>query len=220
MITKKNIEDFFEIGFFYVDHFLPEATAQRLLEKCEQIRFWDKIEQTRDHYRKGGPFACQASLLPTEEDLYSKKNETSNAFDRDIEWQGIFRNEILTQIENAFKCKIAQPIFMLQKYSVGSYSRIHTDDYRNGVEHVDIGFIYYLNRRWVWDWGGLLLACTRPTSEEMLAIAPKHNRITIINHQMRPPHAVTPVTDWAKEARYGLTGFLGCDRRLNIQSFT
>ena len=214
LICDEHLKAFEELGFFVLDNFLPQEVANMLLEKFESYKCWNQVEQTREHYKKGGPFHCDSPLLPDESELYYNRTERTALLDKDPQWADIFKEYFVNRFESAFKCKITEPYILLQKYGKGSFSRIHTDDYRGEVRHVDIGFIYYLNRRWVWDWGGLLIICPDNKCEDMAAVVPKHNRISIVNHQKRPPHAVTPVTDWAKEVRYGLTGFIGCDQRL------
>ena len=48
-------------------------------------------------------------------------------------------------------------------------------------------------------------------SEDMISIMPKNNRLVLINNQMKLPHCVTPVANYAKNDRFAIASFIGCD---------
>ena len=108
--------------------------------------------------------------------------------------------------------KIDRDTTYILKYSKNDFSRIHVDDLRGDVDRVDISILYYLCDEWVWDWGGILMLAQSTEAEDMLAIMPKNNRLILINNQMKLPHCVTPVADYAKNDRFAIASFLGCDK--------
>ena len=92
------------------------------------------------------------------------------------------------------------------------FSRIHVDDLRGEVDRVDISILYYLCNQWIWDWGGILMIAKSTKDEDMHAIMPKGNRIIFINNQKKLPHCVTPVANYAKENRFAIASFIGCNK--------
>ena len=89
------------------------------------------------------------------------------------------------------------------KYDNGCYSRTHIDDWI-GI----ISCIYYINKRWVWDWGGITYLGLEDNSDSVVPIFPKFNRAVFSNHKKyRFPHFVSHVTDYAKETRLSLISF-------------
>ena len=48
-------------------------------------------------------------------------------------------------------------------------------------------------------------------SDDMISILPKNNRLILINNQMKLPHCVTPVANYAKNDRFAIASFIGCE---------
>lgn len=83
--------------------------------------------------------------------------------------------------------------FRAYKMNPGGHYRMHVDDAG------ETGFIWYLNKRWLIDWGGLLI-------QEGALIVPEFNKLVI--RRAKRPHFVTEVAKHAKEPRYMVVGFL------------
>ena len=107
--------------------------------------------------------------------------------------------------------KIQRDTTYILKYTKNDFSRIHVDDLRGDVDRVDISILFYLCDQWIWDWGGILMLAESTKSEDMISIMPKNNRLVLINNQMKLPHCVTPVANYAKNDRFAIASFIGCD---------
>ena len=72
--------------------------------------------------------------------------------------------------------------YRLQK---GDFIRTHIDDFIG-----DIGCIYYENKDWIWDWGGIFhFGLEDPNDDSITAVFPKSNRVVFVNHgKFKFPH--------------------------------
>ena len=87
------------------------------------------------------------------------------------------------------------------------------------ITHLDqwvssVGCLYYINRDWIWDWGGIFHLDTASEetddSDSVIPIFPKFNRALIINNTLdkfKFPHFVSHVTDYAMNPRFTLVTF-------------
>ena len=206
------IENFFKNGFFIIDNFLDEDESKTLLQTFKDINKWDRVDQIRSHYQKGGPFEMKSPFFPKHDEEYYLKGWRAKDFESKKAWEKYFRENFLSKISEIFTKKIDRDTTYILKYSKNDFSRIHVDDLRGDVDRVDISILYYLCDEWVWDWGGILMLAQSTEAEDMLAIMPKNNRLILINNQTKLPHCVTPVADYAKNDRFAIASFLGCDK--------
>ena len=88
------------------------------------------------------------------------------------------------------------------KLTEGGYYRTHIDDYAG-----EIGSIYYANKRWCYDWGGILHVGDKE-DDKLTSIFPKFNRIIFLNHKkFKFPHFISEVSDYAFNSRYSMITF-------------
>ena len=205
-------ENFYTNGFFIIDDFLKKDVSKMLLQKFKDINQWDRVDQIRDHYQKGGPFEMTSPYFPKHGEEYYLQGWRAKDFESSAEWEQYFKEKFLEKISEIFTRKIFRDSTYILKYSKNDFSRIHVDDIRGEVDRVDISILYYLCDEWIWDWGGILMLAESIESEDMLAILPKNNRLILINNQMKLPHCVTPVTNYAKNDRFAIASFIGCDK--------
>ncbi|MES2960905.1 MAG: 2OG-Fe(II) oxygenase [Pseudomonadota bacterium] len=214
-ISSQALADFYNIGYCVIDDFLSFDEAREMFEMFKAQTNWTQIDQERPHYDVGGPFVTRSPYMPKEGEFYYQRTKRAEALQDDPLWRKIYSEKFLSKLEGLFDCKVVEDVTYILKYEENDFSRVHTDDARGNVARVDVGILYYLCDSWMWDWGGLLLIAENDRSEEMKAIFPKSNRLIILNHQRKCPHSVTPVTKYAKNARYCVASFIGCDKKLD-----
>tara|TARA_A100001011_G_C14166265_1_gene780471 strand:- start:171 stop:821 length:651 start_codon:yes stop_codon:yes gene_type:complete len=206
-----DLNNFYTNGFCIIDNFLKGDVSDSLLNKFKTIKDWDRVDQVRNHYQKGGPFEMESIYFPNHDEEYYLKGWRAKDYESSELWVKYFNDKFLTKISEFFQKKIQRDTTYILKYTKNDFSRIHVDDLRGDVDRVDISILFYLCDQWVWDWGGILMLAESTKSEDMISIMPKNNRLVLINNQMKLPHCVTPVASYAKNDRFAIASFISCE---------
>lgn len=197
-IKKRLLEN----GYCVIDNFLPEEKSSQLFDVFENNISWEKIDQIREkHYEH--VFKTESESLPKTGEFYSARFSRSKELEQ---------NSIIDEVFNSYfvpflKDNSPFPLNIFDKrcYKLdsGDHYRTHIDDYAG-----EINLIYYVNRDWRWDWGGLLNIYSDKDSDYIRSILPKFNRVVLLNNQVfRFPHSVSSVESYAKNARYTIVSF-------------
>lgn len=199
MIEPKIIKEIQENGFTTVDNFLDENLSNYINQIFFENDDWMEINQIRDdHYSH--VFKTDNPQLPRTDEKYSAKFSRSESLEKTIE--KIYREHFASFLLNLDKT-FTDFNFRCYKLDVGDYYRIHTDDYTS-----KLNLIYYVNKRWCWDWGGILNICSNDDPEFNKQIFPKFNRVVLINNELfRSPHYVSPVNNFALSSRFSIVSF-------------
>ena len=161
---------------------LPKEVAEGIREAFDLALYTQHTQTKGDYYAPGEPYLCRfkrAHKLEAEGKVFA---DASSALCSVMKKAGL-------QIDNL-------EVFAY-KMSEGDFFREH-DDVKNGT-----GFIYYLCRKWTWDWGGILIV---EEDGVRTPICPKFNQLVVL--KKGSPHFVTPVTSYAREHRYAMVGFI------------
>jgi hypothetical protein len=163
---------------------------------------WECQDQVRDQkYGDGeyGLFKTESPFLPGADEVYTAKfwwakemgAETKNIFDQ-------YFKPALKQISQS---ELTEYDVRAYKLENGGHFRVHFDYWT-----CDIGCIYYINKKWIWDWGGILHVGLEEGVDSVIPIFPKFNRAIFIDHGgLRVPHFISPVTEYAQNPRLSLT---------------
>ena len=206
-----DLKNFYNNGFCIIDNFLEDDASKTLLNNFKEIEKWDRVDQVRNHYEKGGPFEMNSAYFPNHDEEYYLQGWRAKDYEESELWMKYFNEKFLKKISDLFEKKVQRDTTYILKYSKNDFSRIHVDDLRGDVDRVDISILFYLCDQWIWDWGGILMLAKSTDSEDMISIMPKNNRLILINNQMKLPHCVTPVANYAKNDRFAIASFIGCD---------
>ena len=192
------INEYNEKGYVVVDNFLPLSVADKLETLFTAQKDWKYLDQIRENHYKHA-FKTDSIFFPDEDDVYLAKFWISNKLYLDIEniFNEFFKPK-LNEISNSEPLEFDTRCYKLES---GDFYRTHVDDYA-GI----IGSTFYLNKKWCWDWGGILHIGEKDDS--LTSIFPKYNRLIV--HDMKKfrfPHFISPVTDYAKCTRYTIVSF-------------
>jgi len=205
MNYNKALEDYKKNGFAIVDNFLPENIADKLESMyCSDSNQWDLNDQVRDQAYGDGKFGKHKTdnpYLPREDEEYSAKFWRSNNLESEIE--SIFDDHFKPALKTISQTELTDYDIRCYKLDKGDYYRSHMDDYA-GV----VGCIYYVNKEWIWDWGGILNIIPSSEVTEATSIFPKFNRAVFLSHGgFKFPHFVNVVADYAKKPRFSVVSF-------------
>jgi Rps23 Pro-64 3,4-dihydroxylase Tpa1-like proline 4-hydroxylase len=202
---ENKLKEYQEKGYIVIDDFLPEEQANKLNALYVKEQNWEQIDQVREkHYQH--VFATKSEYLPKGDEFYMAKFGRS----RDLE-----KSETVNEIyDKYFKPQLnlysgtTLKAFDIRCYYLkpGDFYRSHIDDYAGSI-----GCVYYLNKKWIWDWGGLLhINSYEGDANQVETIFPKFNRAVLLDHKkFKFPHFVSVVSEFAKEPRYSIVSFNG-----------
>lgn len=194
---KNNYEKY---GYYVIDDFLPLNIVNELEKLYSTTDDWDVIDQVREnHYTH--VFKTNSDVLPREDESYLAKFKRSTHLEKSVD--EIFDTFFKPKMNEITNCNLSNFDTRCYKLDSGDFYRTHIDDYAG-----DVGCVYYLNKNWCWDWGGILHIGDDKDEDSLVSIFPKFNRLVV--HDMRKfrfPHFISPVTDYAKNSRYTIVSF-------------
>ena len=179
-------------------NFLPEAEADELAKLYETAVDWKTEKQTfvygGSHLsRDGGKYqGFVASKLPSDGESYYACFDQSLALAQ--------HPSVLAAV-----AKIGGTTHRCYRMGPGQGFRVHVDDYFSGR----FSHVLYLNRSWVWDWGGLLHVVSAD-GESGSVVFPEFNTLATMDYaEKKVPHFASFITSWARLPRYVLAIFGG-----------
>lgn len=178
---------------------LPQSFAENLRDlwlatDFEQV-MQGEIGQYETRFRTDDP------SFPAADEIYSARFKMNRKLHENVLVQKAYQDYIYPHIRDALGIVSGTAELICYRMDEGDYFRAHKDDYAGRA-----GFVYYLSKRWVWDWGGVLMA---KRDGVMTATLPQWNMLTLLDHRVgSPPHFVSPVMPWAQEPRLMLVGLL------------
>lgn len=194
--------EFKKHGYAIVDNFLPEKVADELYDLYSRTEEWEIHDQVREnHYDH--VFSTENPSLPKNDQPYLARFKWSTQLQESEAFQAIY-NEYF---KPAF-CEVAGKEFTefdnrCYRLDPGDFYRTHVDDWAS-----ELGGIYYVNKKWYWDWGGILMINDGEDSDFVETIFPKFNRMVFIDHgQFRYPHSISTVAEYATEPRFTSNSF-------------
>jgi Rps23 Pro-64 3,4-dihydroxylase Tpa1-like proline 4-hydroxylase len=199
------IDDYKKNGFVIVDNLLPEEVANKLeIMYSDEDTKWEFIDQYRDQaYSKGkyGKQYTDSPYFPGVDEAYTAKFWRSNILEKMTE--NIFDKYFKPVLKSISQSELSEYDVRCYKLDDGCHYRTHIDDWLG-----EIGCIYYINKSWIWDWGGILHVGMDDGGDQIIPIFPKFNRAVFISHGgFRFPHFISPVTNYALNSRFSMISF-------------
>ncbi|MDA8560531.1 hypothetical protein N9L33_01885 [Nitrospinae bacterium] len=189
-------------GFVIIDDFLPEEVANNLeslyLKKDNDWIFHDQVRDQKYGNGKHGLFKTEAPYFPGEGEAYSAKFWWSEKLGAEI--KGVFDDYFKPALKEISQLQLTEYDVRCYKLDKGCHYRVHFDYWA-----ANIGCIYYVNKKWIWDWGGILHVGLGDSVDSVTPIFPKFNRAIFVDHGgFRIPHFISHVADYAQGSRLSL----------------
>lgn len=194
-----------EKGYVIIDNFLPTKIADELNKMYVSQENWEHIDQVREKHFSH-VFATKSPYLPKSDESYMAKFGRSRELEKNTRFNQIYDyyfKDILKKFAQTNLKNFDVRCYRLQQ---GDFYRSHIDDYAGSI-----GCVYYINKKWIWDWGGLLHVNSYDGDADFVeTIFPKFNRAILLDHKkFKFPHFVSVVSEYAKESRYSIVSFNG-----------
>lgn len=189
-------------GYAVLDEFVPEQVALSLMERWDACTNWDLVDQVRpDHYKH--VFATTNPYLPRPGEVYMARFDRARELEESDLVKSTFAEHFLPRLSEATGKKLTQFDARCYRLQPGHFFRSHIDAYA-----ADVGIVYYINREWSLDWGGLLHIASNEDLDFLDTIVPRFNRLVLLHHgKFRFPHIVSAVSEFALKPRYTIVAF-------------
>jgi len=191
-----------EKGYCILDGVLPESLAENILLEYKSELNWDLYDQQRHQlYDIITPF--DSLTLPQKEEVYTAKFHRNNILEKNDSIKLAFENYFIPVLKEYSPFDVNDFDFRCYKLNEGNHYRVHCDGYAGKVN-----LIYYVNKEWRWDWGGILNILSNDDPDFASPIFPKFNRVVLLNNKsFSSPHFVSSVEKWAADSRYSIVSF-------------
>jgi len=204
-ISNNLINNYKNNGFVIVDDFLPEELANKLeVMYSADNNEWECINQAKDQTYstgKSGRNFTKSPYFPGKEETYTAKFWRSNKLESETE--NIFGEYFVPALKSISQLELSKFVRRCFKLDEGGHWRTHTDDWYGGTSS-----IYYINKNWVWDWGGILHWGADDNTDQLTSIFPKFNRVVFMSHKnFKFSHFISPVTKHALNPRFSFNSF-------------
>lgn len=202
---KDHMKEYLEKGYVVIDNFLPEKEANELNALYVAQKEWEIIDQIREkHYQH--VFATKSEFLPKGDEYYMARFGRSRELEKTETVNRIYKDFFIPQLNKYSQSELKNFDIRCYNLNAGDFYRTHIDDYAGSI-----GCVYYLNKRWIWDWGGLLhVTSYEGDADDVQTIFPKFNRAVLLDHKkFKFPHFVSAVSSFAKEPRFSIVSFNG-----------
>lgn len=203
MLNK--LQEYQEKGYVVIDDFLPHKIADELNKMYVSQESWEHIDQVREKHFSH-IFATKSPYLPKADEFYMAKFGRSRELEKNTRFNEIYDHYFKDVLKNFSQTDLKKFDVRCYRLQQGDFYRSHIDDYAGSI-----GCVYYINKKWIWDWGGLLHVNSYEGDADFVeTIFPKFNRAILLDHKkFKFPHFVSAVSEYAKESRYSIVSFNG-----------
>jgi Rps23 Pro-64 3,4-dihydroxylase Tpa1-like proline 4-hydroxylase len=199
------IKEYQEKGYIIIDDFLPEKIANEINDLYLAEQNWEQIDQVREkHYQH--VFATKSQYLPKGDEFYMAKFGRSRDLEKTQIVNEVYSKYFIPELKKFSEVNLKAFDIRCYRMQKGDFYRSHIDDYAGSI-----GCLYYINKKWIWDWGGLLhITSYDGDANAVETIFPKFNRAIFLDHKkFKFPHFVSVISEFAKEPRYSIVSFNG-----------
>jgi hypothetical protein len=199
MLTEFQLERLSNFGYVIIDNFLPINFHDKLLKELMNTSSKIHYQIRSGHYNH--VFHSDITTLP-------QGNESYIAKFRMLENRqllpnlNVFFNDFIKPIlkegsKNEAKFSLFPSAVRLES---GDTYRAHQDSYA-GI----VGFSYFINPGWRWDYGGILTYINGATTAE--PIFPLTNRLLLRNETVKKFHYLNTIEQYALNEQYIILGW-------------
>jgi hypothetical protein len=193
------IEKLNSYGYVVIDNFLPDELHRNLLDEFDSNSSSIHYQIRAGHY--GHVFHSPNTQLPDETEAYIARFSILDEREK-LPYLNIVFKEYLIPLLKLATNNLAQYALFPNAVRLrsGDVFRTHQDAYL-GI----IGYSFFINRGWKWDYGGIL---TYVRDEDIAEpIFPKSNRLLLRNESFKHFHFLNTIEQFALNDQYIVLGW-------------
>lgn len=197
-MTEEQQERFNEYGYIIIDDFLKGEDYAQILHELKYGSYGINLQVKPEHYAH--VFKSEIKTLPNEAEQYVAKFSLMAEISKERGFDKLFYKYLIPTMKEA----CPQMKYALYPGAVrlksGDVYRAHQDAYA-GI----IGYSYFVNDGWCWDYGGILTYVRDEYTSEM--IYPKANRLLLRNEKFKHFHFLNSIESFCAKEQYIILGW-------------
>ena len=198
-ITDINRIEFKEQGYTIIDNFLAQELHDELLNQFDEANYEINYQLRHGYYQE--KLKSNNINHPDEIECYIAKFKKLKSLKEMQSLQKFFEENIISIVKEISNNLVNYSVFPTAvKLSSGDLYRVHHDTY-NG----EVGYSYFINRGWKWDYGGILTYIFEDLTAK--PIFPKSNRLLLRNERFKQFHFLNSVENFATSEQYIILGW-------------
>jgi hypothetical protein len=198
-ITEINYIEFKEQGYTIIDNFLSQELHDELLNQLDSAKFEINYQLRHGYYKD--LLKSENINNPNEDECYIAKFKKIKSLKEINILQQFFKENIIPIMKEISNNTVNYSVFPTAvKLSSGDLYRMHHDAF-NG----EVGYSFFINRGWKWDYGGILTYIFDELSAK--PIFPKSNRLLLRNEKFRQFHFLNSIENFATTDQYIILGW-------------
>lgn len=205
MFSPEEKEQFSNKGYFRASDFVSDDVREKLFEELEFLEY-EEVEQVREgHY--GHVFASNIPNTPDKSEPYIAKFDMAKNVTQTKVLNEVWRENLVPACRWLTEQKAKYFLFPnVYRIRAGHHFRFHVDDFAGTV-----GYSYFINDGWKWDYGGILNYVF--SEDHCEAIFPFDNSALLRNEEIKSYHFVPMVPDFVTKVQYLILGWGANDDR-------
>ena len=205
MFSSEEKENFFGKGYFRFSDFVSDDMREKLFNEIESLEY-EEVEQVREgHYAH--VFASAFANSPDESEPFITKFDMAKDITQTKILNEVWREKLVPACRWLTGQKAKYFLFPnVYRIRAGHHFRFHVDDFAGTV-----GYSYFINDGWKWDYGGILNYVLNEDHCE--AIFPFDNSVLLRNEEIKNHHFLPMVPDFVTKVQYIILGWGANDDR-------
>jgi len=195
----EHLEKLNSYGYVVIDNFLPDELHRNLLDEFENNSSTIHYQIRDGHY--GHVFNSSNTQLPDENEAYMARFSILDNREKLPHLNTVFKEHLIPLLKLATNNLAQYALFPgAVRLRSGDVYRTHQDAYA-GI----IGYSFFINRGWKWDYGGILTYVRDEDIGE--PIFPKSNRLLLRNENFKHFHFLNSIEQFALKDQYIVLGW-------------
>jgi hypothetical protein len=199
LITDINRIEFMEQGYTIIDNFLAQELHDELLIELDAANYEINYQFRHGYYQE--LLKSDNINNPDENEIYIAKFKKIKSLKEIQSLQKFFKQYIISIVKEISNNLVSYSVFPTAvKLSSGDLYRVHHDAF-----HGEVGYSYFINRGWKWDYGGILTYIFEDLNGK--PIFPKSNRLLLRNEKFKQFHFLNSIESFATSEQYIVLGW-------------
>ena len=198
-LSKNQLDKLKNYGYIIIDNFLPNDLHDSLLSELISAESTIQFQVKPSHYSH--VFKSENKNLPQENEVYLARFKKIDKRESLPILKKVFEDYLAPVMKAATQNRAKYALYPAAvRVGAGDVFRTHQDSFAGLV-----GFSFFLNKGWKWDYGGILTYVR--DEEQVEAIFPLTNRLLLRNEEFKHFHFLNTVEQFSLQEQHIILGW-------------